>query len=368
MESSPHPISPLQVEVEGHQYPIYIGRDFSASIVDMITIHRISKRPLAVVIDSVVAAQQACFVGDVFGDLPMIEIPSGESSKQFSQLERICNFLAQHRIDRSGMLIAVGGGVVGDLAGFAAAAYLRGIPFVQIPTTLLAMVDSSVGGKTGINIQAGKNLVGAFWQPKAVFADMRFLETLPDREFAAGMAEVIKYGMLYDAELFESLSEGVALSASDIRLSHVIKRCCAIKAEIVKADEKETASTGGRALLNLGHTFGHAIEAVAGYGTYLHGEAVAIGLHLATQLSVLMGYLDMSSSDRVCHVLEKYNLPTLLRAPLSMDLLMEAMYRDKKVSQGSLKMVVMKVLGEAITVRDVPVEFIRDCWKRGGAI
>src|SRR6185295_4410937 len=194
------------------------------------------------------------------------------------------------KLDRGGVLFAVGGGVIGDLGGFAAAAWLRGIEYYQVPTTLLAMVDSSVGGKTGINLASGKNLVGAFHQPRAVFISTGLLSTLPPREFAAGMAEVIKYGLLGDAPLFAQLEEA-PLTIANARLAAVVRQCCALKARIVEADERETAKEGGRALLNLGHTFGHAIENVAGYGEYLHGEAVAIGLCAAARLSQKLGYI-----------------------------------------------------------------------------
>src|SRR5690606_17551335 len=202
------------------------------------------------------------------------------------------------RLDRTSALMAVGGGVIGDLAGFAAASYLRGIEFLQVPTTLLAMVDSSVGGKTGITLKAGKTLVGAFHQPQAVFIGTDVLATLPPREFAAGMAEVIKYGLLGDAALLAEL-EREPLTVGDGRLAGVIRRCCEIKAGIVAADERETAKDGGRALLNLGHTFGHAVEQVAGYGAYLHGEAVAVGLCAAARLSQKLGYIGDAEVARV---------------------------------------------------------------------
>jgi 3-dehydroquinate synthase len=263
-------------------------------------------------------------------------------------------------------LFTVGGGVIGDLGGFAAATWLRGIEYYQVPTTLLAMVDSSVGGKTGINITAGKNLVGSFHQPRGVFIATGVLSTLPPREFAAGMAEVIKYGLLGDAELFADL-EGSPLAANSPRLADIIRRCCAAKAKIVEADERETAGTDGRALLNLGHTFGHAIENVAGYGTYLHGEAIAIGLCAAAYLSSHLGHLSAVEAARIAPVLAAHHLPTRLTAPLSFGLLREAMLRDKKVRGGGLRFVVMKKLGEAATADDVPAELIEESFKAVGA-
>jgi len=270
-------------------------------------------------------------------------------------------------MNRDCSLFAFGGGVIGDLAGYVAASYLRGIDFYQIPTTLLSMVDSSVGGKTGINLPEGKNLVGAFWQPKAVYINTALLETLPPREFAAGMAEVIKYGMLYDLDFFKELEEVNTLAASAPELAGVVRRCCAIKAEIVANDEKETASSGGRALLNLGHTFAHAIENVAGYGHYLHGEAVAIGLNLATQLSVKLGQLEAADIDRVKALIERYNLPTQLHNPLSITDLMAAMQKDKKNRAGKLRFVSMQTIGEAITTEEVDYALIESLWQGVGA-
>jgi 3-dehydroquinate synthase len=246
------------------------------------------------------------------------------------------------------VLYAAGGGVIGDLAGFAAAAFLRGIEFRQVPTTLLAMVDSSVGGKTGLNLKAGKNLVGAFHQPAAVYVATDLLATLPPREFAAGLAEVIKTGLLGDAALFARL-EREPLTVRSPDLAAVVRICCALKARVVEADERETAKEGGRALLNLGHTFGHAIEQVTGYGAYLHGEAVAIGLAAAARLSQKIGYIGPSEVARIEAVLAAHALPIRLRQPLPLDGLLAAMARDKKVRAGALRFVVLRRLGEAAT-------------------
>jgi 3-dehydroquinate synthase len=278
------------------------------------------------------------------------------------------DWLAASNIDRSGALFALGGGVIGDLVGFAAASYLRGIDFYQVPTTLLAMVDSSVGGKTGINIAAGKNLVGAFYQPKAVYVDTGVLASLPEREFSAGMAEVIKYGMLYDEALYAHLRGSERMRYDHEALPGVIRRCCEIKAAIVRTDEKEIAASGGRALLNLGHTFAHGIENAAGYGEYLHGEAVSIGLVMAAKLSQRMGKLQQADVDSVAHLLDRYALPTALRAPLQIKDLWEAMMRDKKVRAGKLRFVAMERLGRAMTVDDVPEEWIRELWIEAGAV
>ena len=257
-------------------------------------------------------------------------LPNGEQTKSMANYQKALSFLARHDAKRDCALFAFGGGVIGDLTGFVAASYLRGVDFYQIPSSLLAMVDSSVGGKTGINLPEGKNLVGAFWQPKAVFIDKTLLETLHPREFAAGMAEVIKYGLLSDELLFRELELLDYMHTDSAELVSIIRRCCEIKAQIVIADERESDKKNGRILLNLGHTFAHAIESVAGYGKYLHGEAVAIGLLLATKLSAELGQVDTATVERTANVIQKYNLPTLLKERLPLVSLMAIMQRDKK--------------------------------------
>lgn len=358
----------LQVETARRQYRIHIGRGLAPLIREQVDALGEQRRPAAIIVDASVAREQAEFLAAAFGDIPRLEIPSGEGSKCFSQLEACCDFLAQQRIDRSGALFAVGGGVTGDLAGFAAAAFLRGIDFFQVPTTLLSMVDSSVGGKTGINLRAGKNLVGAFHQPCAVFADIDTLKTLPSREFSAGMAEVIKHGLLADRQLFERLENLVEpLSPVHPELGAVVRTNCTIKAGVVQADEQETAASGGRALLNLGHTFGHAIEAVAGYGQYLHGEAISVGLVLAARLSEERGSLPSDAVNRIRNLIGRYALPVSLREPLPLNELISAMTRDKKVRQGRLKFVALAEIGRAETIADVPVELVEKLWREAGA-
>jgi 3-dehydroquinate synthase len=352
----------LHVELPGHRYPIEIGSGLAANLRTQVDRLRAARRPCAVVVDARVAELHPAWIAAAFGDAPTRAVPGGEASKDFRHLEEICAFLANHRIDRSGAMFAVGGGVIGDLAGCAAALYLRGIPFYQIPTTLLAMVDSSVGGKTGINLPAGKNLVGAFHQPQAVYADVDLLATLPGREFNAGMAEVIKHGMLGDAALFTRLEELDRLHPAHPELPAIVARNCAIKAGIVAGDEREEAAAGGRALLNLGHTFGHAIEAAAGYGSYLHGEAVAIGLLLATRLGAALGHLTEADVQRVATLLRRYDLPTVLREPIATPDLLDAMARDKKVRQGSLRFVVPAAIGRAEVTAAVPAELVANLW------
>ncbi len=353
----------LEVSLDKRSYPINIGRGLADQLAIKADSDRNEGRTVAVITDSHVAGAQSELLDAAFKDAPMLVLTAGESTKAFSQLERCCEFLAQSGLDRTGRVFAVGGGVIGDLAGFSAASYLRGIGFYQVPTTVLAMVDSSVGGKTGINLACGKNLVGAFHQPLAVYSDLDTLHSLPDREFNAGMAEVIKHGMLADAELFARLEEQPRLTAASNWLPEVIRDNCAIKASVVSADEREQTVSGGRALLNLGHTFGHAIEACAGYGTYLHGEAIAIGLVLAARLSVELGYIDLSAVDRVESLLRKYDLPVKLKEPLPLDALMAAARKDKKVRSGKLRYVAMKHIGQAVTVESVTENLIQELWK-----
>ncbi len=337
----------LQVRLGDRSYPILFGGDLSDPVRAIADELRKAGRRFAVVTDSNVATVQAAALKGLFGDAPTHAVAPGEESKSVPELGRALDFLAAQGLDRSGAVFAVGGGVVGDLAGFAAASYLRGIDYYQVPTTLLAMVDSSVGGKTGVNLKAGKNLAGAFHQPRGVFISTGFLATLPPREFAAGMAEVIKAALLDDLLLFEEL-ERTVLSAGDKRLAATIRRCCEIKAGLVEADERETAEKGGRVLLNLGHTFAHAIEQVTGYGAYLHGEAVAIGLCAAARLSSRLGQI---GGNRRRHgssaVVSYHGLPTRLRPPLAIGPLMAAMARDKKGRAGSLRLVLLRRLGEA---------------------
>lgn len=323
-------------------------------------------RGVAAIVDHAVAASFGNEILRVFGSAPVLVLPAGESTKSLESLGAVWEWLAAQRIDRGGVLWVIGGGVLGDLGGFAAATYLRGIDVVQVPTTLLAMVDSSVGGKTGVNLVAGKNLAGAFHHPKAVYIFPAWLRSLPAREFAAGAAEIIKYGLLADAALFAQL-DAAPLTPTSAQLVSVIRRCCEIKAQVVQADPRETAAEGGRALLNLGHTFGHAIERVAGYGAYLHGEAVGVGLSAAARLSRDLGLIGAGEVARVDRVVAAHNLPVRLRAPLSIAALMDAMARDKKVRAGRLRFVVLESLGHAATRGDIAPERAEAVWRELGA-
>jgi 3-dehydroquinate synthase len=275
-----------------------------------------------------------------------IILPDGERHKTWQTLSRIYDALLENRCERAATVIALGGGVIGDLAGFAAATYQRGVPFIQVPTTLLAQVDSSVGGKTGINHPLGKNMIGAFYQPRLVLADTDTLKTLPERELRAGLAEVIKYGLIRDLPFLEWLEANLAklLARDGEALTYAVERSCINKAEIVAADETES---GVRALLNLGHTFGHAIEAGMGYGEWLHGEGVAAGTVMAADLSRRMGWLSEADVQRVIRLLRSAGLPVAGPA-LGADRYLELMSLDKKVAGGKLRLILLEALGRGV--------------------
>ena len=357
----------MTVNLSDRSYPILLGSDLAAEVRSKIAKLAAAGRKIAVLTDQHLVEHQGAALRAMFGDAPMLVVPPGEETKSLASLGRVLDFLAAHHLERTSALYTVGGGVIGDLGGFAAAAWLRGIDYFQVPTTLLAMVDSSVGGKTGINLKAGKNLAGAFHQPRGVFIATELLATLPPREFAAGMAEVIKYGLLGDAGLFAQLDRS-PLTAASTELPAVIHRCCTIKARIVETDERELAPEGGRALLNLGHTFGHAIEQVTGYGRYLHGEAVAVGLAAAARLSQKLGHLAAVDVARIDAVLAAHALPARLAAPLPAAALMTAMTTDKKVRAGLPRFVVLQRLGEAVTQDGVAAETIGAVWREMGAV
>ena len=359
-------IEPLTVALGARSYPITLGSGLSGMVRSRVeaVISRGSR--VAVLTDQNVAAKQSTALRAMVGSAPQLVLAAGEETKSLPELGHVLDFLATQRLDRTGVLVVLGGGVIGDLGGFAAASYLRGIDFLQVPTTLLVMVDSSVGGKTGVNLAAGKNLVGAFHQPREVFIDTCLLETLPAREFAAGMAEVIKYALLGEAGLLMEL-ERTTLAAGGAGLAWVIRQCCALKARIVASDERELAAEGGRALLNLGHTFGHAIEQVTGYGAYLHGEAVAVGLAGAARLSQRLGLIGAADVARVERVVAAHALPTRLVQPLPRAALMAAMQHDKKVRAGKLRFVVLRRLGEAATQGDIDPALVEAVWRELGA-
>jgi 3-dehydroquinate synthase len=288
----------------------------------------------------------------------LITVPAGEKSKRLGVMEKCFEQLAAHRLERNSFIVALGGGVVGDLAGFVAATYLRGIPFVQVPTTLLAQVDSSVGGKTGVNLRAGKNLVGAFYQPQLVLCDLEALKTLPKREYVSGLAEVIKYGVIYDAILFAQLERNLPklLGRNVDTLAAIIARCCEIKADVVGQDEMEG---GLRAILNFGHTIGHAIENSFGYGKYLHGEAIAIGQVAAAKLSHKILGLPSGEVARIEKMFVRAGLPVRIKLnSASRKRLFAAMKLDKKVSGGQIKFVLAEKIGKVVWGCNVPADLI----------
>ncbi|HXD00147.1 MAG TPA: 3-dehydroquinate synthase [Verrucomicrobiae bacterium] len=293
-------------------------------------------------------------------DVLLIVVPAGETAKSLKTVQACYDRLAQHRLERKSFIVALGGGVVGDLAGFVAATYLRGVPFVQVPTTLLAQVDSSVGGKVGVNLKAGKNLVGAFHQPRLVLCDFDTLRTLPLREYRSGLAEVIKYGIIYDAALFKKLERDLPklLKRDPKILSDVVARCCEIKAEVVGQDETDG---GLRAILNFGHTIGHALEAISGYGKYLHGEAIAIGQVAAAGLSARLTGLPSADVQRIRNLFRRAGLPVTVKLEAAARKhLSSAMKLDKKVSGGEIKFVLAKKIGKVEYGRNVPMSLIQD--------
>ena len=301
--------------------------------------------------DSLIEAGFVNLQGNMSGFTPV----AGEKSKTFETADKLLRQLAARRMPRSGTVVGLGGGVIGDLAGFVAATYLRGIAFVQVPTTLLAMVDSSVGGKTGVNLPEGKNLVGAFHQPKLVVADLDTLATLPSNQFAAGMAEVIKYGAIRDAALFERVAKGV--KPTDADLDEIVEKCVAIKARIVENDEFETK--GERALLNFGHTIGHAIEKATGYTTYLHGEAISLGMRAAAWLSRRVAGLSQESARDIDLALINNQLPVVLKPEVDSKAILAALGNDKKVAaDGGNRWVLLPELGKAESGKIIPPEIV----------
>lgn len=347
----------VQVPLGTRSYPILVGENLLASLGRRCKPLGFAVR-CAVIADANVAPRfgHVAISGlkDAGFDPVLVTVPAGEPAKRLKVVEQVFDRLAAHRLERKSFVVALGGGVTGDLAGFVAASYLRGIAFVQVPTTLLAQVDSSVGGKVGVNLSAGKNLVGAFHQPRLVLCDLDTLRTLPDREFRAGLAEVIKYGILSDAKLFRRLEKDLErlLDRDPGVLAPVVARCCEIKAEVVAEDETET---GRRATLNYGHTLGHAIEAITAYGSYLHGEAISVGQVAASLLSAKHLGLPADEVERIRTLFERAGLPTTLRLSATQRTrLFAAMRLDKKVAGGEVKFVLARRIGEVLWGQRVP--------------
>ncbi len=342
----------LSVDLDERSYPIYIG---SGILADHELLNRhVAGRQLMAVTNDVVAPiylenVRAAYPGATWSQ---VVLPDGEANKNLGTLGLVFDQLLADRHDRGTTIVALGGGVVGDMAGFAAACYQRGVNFIQVPTTLLAQVDSSVGGKTGVNHPLGKNMIGAFYQPQCVIIDTDTLKTLPARELRAGLAEVIKYGIISDSEFFSWLEKNYQelLNLQEDALSYAIKRSCENKARVVAQDERES---GIRAILNLGHTFGHAIETEQGYGEWLHGEAVAAGMVMAADLSVRMGLLGANDGVRIRRLIEAVGLPVMPPGSMTRQDFLTRMAVDKKVIEGELRLVLINAIGDACVTADI---------------
>lgn len=357
----------LTVSLEARSYPIFIGQ----SLLTQTSCYAayLQGKQVLIVSNSTVAPLYLSQVEQTLTSLGYRVaahiLPDGEQFKDLTHLETIFNTLLSQRFNRDCSLVALGGGVVGDMTGFAAACYQRGVSFLQIPTTLLAQVDSSVGGKTGVNHPLGKNMIGAFKQPKAVLADTGVLDTLNDREFAAGLAEVIKYGLIRDLPFLDWLEQNMAglLARDKVLLAEAIARSCQNKADVVAADELEANDL--RALLNLGHTFGHAIETAMGYGVWLHGEAVATGMLMAADLSWRLGWLSQAEVQRIKRLLEAAQLPTVPPTTINPEQFLQLMAVDKKVLAGKLRLVLLKNLGQAVVSADFPLTVLEQTLMAG---
>lgn len=349
----------VNVALPDRAYPIHIGTGLLTQ--PELLLPCLKSPRVAVVSNDVVAPLHLSGLANALRDkgveVTEVILPDGEVHKDWKTLNLIFDGLLESRCERSTSVLALGGGVVGDMAGFAASCYQRGVPFIQLPTTLLAQVDSSVGGKTAINHPLGKNMIGAFYQPRLVLADTDTLQTLPDREIRAGLAEVIKYGLIRDLPFLEWLEANLdgLLSRDMSALAYAVERCCRNKAEVVAVDETEL---GERALLNLGHTFGHAIEAGLGFGKWLHGEAVAAGTIMAAELSARLGMLTAAEVTRVRRIHERAGLP-VVGPELGADRYLELMHHDKKVANGRLRLILLQHLGHAIIHADAPEADIR---------
>ena len=349
----------LTVDLAERSYPIYIGTDLLRQA-QFFTPHIVGRK-VAVVTNTTVAPLylQQLREALVGYELTEIILPDGESYKNWETLQLIFDALLRDKHDRKTTLIALGGGVVGDMTGFAAACYQRGVNFIQVPTTLLSQVDSSVGGKTGINHPLGKNMVGAFYQPQAVLIDTATLHTLPSRELSAGLAEVIKYGFICDEPFLTWLEKNIEqiCQLDHQALMETIERSCAAKAKVVSADERES---GIRATLNLGHTFGHAIETEQGYGVWLHGEAVAAGTVMALEMSKALGWLTQQQRDRGIQLLLRAGLPVIPPATMTAETFLAHMAVDKKNIDGQIRLVLLQRLGEAVVTADYPADTLYD--------
>jgi 3-dehydroquinate synthase len=348
----------IRVELGERSYDIFIGSGALDALADRLKDSRFSR--IAIISNPTVYGIYGSALSDSLKkagfEAPVIIIPDGEEYKELLWAYYIYGELLAQKLDRASALIALGGGVIGDITGFVASTYMRGISFIQVPTTLLAQVDSSVGGKTGVNHPLGKNMIGTFYQPRIVWADTETLKTLPKREFLAGMAEVIKYGVIWDEVFFRFLEEKreKILNLDRDALEHIIKRSCEIKAEVVSEDEREI---GLRAILNYGHTIGHALETATGYSEYLHGEAVAIGMYCEAKLAYLAGLIDKKEVERIRALINSYGLPQQMPSGIDEEKILASMQLDKKAVAGRLKFILPERIGS------VRIETVTDAAK-----
>jgi len=352
----------IKVELAERSYDISIGSNILEGIGERLLIFSLSPKISLISNPTVFALYGELVTSSIKKagfDLHTVILPDGEEYKDIIQVQHIYDELLKQKLDRSSGLIALGGGVIGDITGFAASTYMRGISYIQVPTTLLAQVDSSVGGKTGVNHRLGKNMIGTFWQPGLVWIDVETLKSLPKRQLLAGLAEVIKYGVIYDSELFAflELNREKVLNVDNGAIMHIIKRSCEIKADIVSKDEREA---GLRAVLNYGHTIGHAIETATGYTRYLHGEGVAIGMYLEARLSQLLGLVDQDHVLRIKALLDFYGLPSELPDDIDKNSILLSMQLDKKTVAGTLKFVLPEKIGKVRIEKGVSDKVVRE--------
>lgn len=352
----------IRVELSDRSYDIVIGDRSIGEIGNNIRIFGLSPKTAIISNPTVFSLYGKTILDSVKKagfDTVTVSIPDGEEYKDLLWLQHIYNELLTHKLDRSSALIALGGGVIGDITGFAASTYMRGISYIQIPTTLLAQVDSSVGGKTGVNHKLGKNMIGTFWQPRLVWIDVDTLKTLPKRELVAGLAEVIKYGVIYDEVLFSTVEENIdkILGLDSTLLIHIIKRSCEIKAEVVSKDERES---GLRSILNYGHTIGHAIETATDYKRYLHGEAISIGMYLEARLSHKLQLIDKEAVSRIGRLIESFGLPSVLPTDIDIDRVLLSMQLDKKAVAGALKFILPEKIGKVKIYKGVAEKLIKE--------
>ncbi len=349
----------VEVDLDDRSYPIYIG-DTLLARKELFEPHIVGNQVMIVSNSTIAPIYQDFLIESLSSyQINTFSFPDGEKFKNTDTLNSLYSNLLENKFERNCTIIALGGGVVGDIVGFAAATYLRGVNFIQVPTTLLSQVDSSVGGKTGINHPLGKNMIGAFYQPQAVIADISVLRTLPEREFSAGLAEIIKYGLINDIKFFHWLENTIEkiMDRDSFSLIQAIERSCKNKTDIVENDEKEI---GKRALLNLGHTFGHAIETGMGYGEWLHGEAISAGMIMALEMSVRLGWIDQEIKQRILTLFKSANLPIEPPNSINQDHFLSLMSHDKKVLDGNIRLILLKNIGEAVISDDYPQDVFLD--------